>query len=98
MTDEKTIERRLRREAGKLGALPLKFTSQYHRGMPDRIILLPEGRTVFAEIKTHGKKPTRLQEKAIARLRALGFRCEVVDSEEKLDELMKSLNDEIHTA
>lgn len=90
--NEKLIERKLRESVKKLGGLALKFSSPYHRGMPDRIILMPENRIAFAELKTTGKKPTELQKKAIAELRALGFKAEVIDSQEGLNKFLEEIS------
>lgn len=89
--NEKLIEKKLRYEVKKLGGLALKFSSPYHRGIPDRIVLMPGGRISFVEIKTTGKKPTLLQEKAITELRAMGFKAEVIDSQETLNKFLKEV-------
>lgn len=89
--NEKLIERKLREGVKALGGLALKFSSPYHRGIPDRIVLMPGGRISFAEIKTTGKKPTLLQEKAITELRVMGFKAEVVDSQETLNKFLKEV-------
>ena len=52
------------------------------------------GIAAFAEIKTTGKKPTMLQEKAIAELQALGFKAEVIDSQERLNKFLEELRNE----
>lgn len=89
--NEKLIEKKLREKVKSLGGIALKLYSAYHTGLPDRLILMPGGRASFAEIKTTGKKPTMLQEKAIAELRALGFEAEVIDSQEALNNFLKEL-------
>lgn len=38
---EKLIERKLRDGVKALGGIALKFTSPYHRGIPDRVVLMP---------------------------------------------------------
>ena len=81
---EKTLEARLRRDVGKKGGMALKLSAQLHRGLPDRLILMPGGRAYFAEIKTTGKKPTKLQEKCHRELRDLGFDVFIVDSTDSL--------------
>lgn len=86
--NEKLIERKLREEVRRRGGLALKFASPYHRGMPDRVVLMSGGRVAFAEIKTTGMRPTPLQEVAIKKLRQLGFVAVVVDSQKGLDEFM----------
>lgn len=89
--NEKLIERKLRESVKKLGGLALKFSSPYHRGMPDRIILMPGAKTAFAELKTTGKKPTELQKRAIAELRTMGFKAEVIDSQEGLNKFLEDI-------
>lgn len=82
---EKALERRLVDEVKKMGGFALKLTSQFHRGMPDRLVLLPYHTIVFVELKSTGEKPRPLQEAAMNKLISLGFRCWVIDSSEKLD-------------
>lgn len=85
---EKTLEARLRKEIEKRGGIALKHTAQYHRGIPDRIILMPGGYTFFVELKSTGKKPTALQNRAMQKLNLLGFSCAVVDSTEMLNQFL----------
>lgn len=77
---EKTLEARLRKEVEARGGMALKLGSQNHRGLPDRLVLMPGGNTYFAEIKTTGKKPTELQRHCHEQLRSLGFDVFVIDS------------------
>ncbi len=85
---EKLIEKKLREGVRALGGIALKFTSPYHRGIPDRIVLMPGGRIYFVELKSTGKKPTLLQEKAMDELRGLGFDVRVIDNQEPLNNFM----------
>jgi acyl-coenzyme A synthetase/AMP-(fatty) acid ligase len=48
---EKDIENRLKNEVEKRNGLCLKFTSPGHTGVPDRIVITPEGLTLFVELK-----------------------------------------------
>ena len=95
---EKALEAELRERCKALGWMCIKLTSQYQRGLPDRLILMPGGRVCFAEIKTTGKKPTALQRVTHERLRALGYRVEVVDTTESLDNLIVELLYEVQGA
>lgn len=90
---EKTLEARLVREIEARGGMALKYTSQFHRGIPDRICLLPGGLSVFVELKSTGKKPTKLQEHAMKRLDAMGHPTCVVDSTKKLEDLLQILDE-----
>lgn len=95
---EKVLEAELRERCKTLGWMCIKLTSQYQRGLPDRLILMPGSRVCFAEIKTTGKKPTALQRVTHERLRALGYRVEVVDTTESLDNLIVELLYEVQGA
>lgn len=95
---EKALEAELRERCKALGWMCIKLTSQYQRGLPDRLILMPGSRVCFAEIKTTGKKPTALQRVTHERLRALGYRVEVVDTTESLDNLIVDLLYEVQGA
>ena len=95
---EKALEAELRERCKALGWMCIKLTSQYQRGLPDRLILMPGGRVCFVEIKTTGKKPTALQRVTHERLRALGYRVEVVDTTESLDNLIVELQYEVQGA
>lgn len=88
---EKVLERKLCKRVKELGGHAYKFVSPNQRGVPDRLCILPNGKTVFVELKTTGKKPTKLQELCMNELRELGQICEVVDSSEKLDNLISQL-------
>ena len=82
---EKTLEARLRKEVEAHGWMALKLLSQLHRGLPDRLVLAEYGIAFFAEIKTTGKKPTRLQKHCHELLRKLGFQVFVIDSTDSLE-------------
>lgn len=89
---EKTLEARLAREIQARGGMALKYTSQHHRGIPDRIVLMPHGRTYFVELKSTGKRPTKLQRHAIGQLTALGFPAWVVDSTPTLESFLRTVD------
>jgi hypothetical protein len=77
---EKDIERKLVMEVKRVGGLALKFTSPGMVGVPDRIILMPNGKIAFAELKAPGKKPRAIQVKRINQIRQLGFKVYVIDN------------------
>ena len=92
MERERDVERKLKREVEKMGGVCWKFTSSVS-GVPDRLCLFPRGVIVFVELKRHGEKPRPLQQRVIGKIRKLGFRVEVIDSEEGIQELIKSLEE-----
>lgn len=89
MIRESTVERYLVRRVKELGGLAIKLSPAGMTGLPDRLILLPGARVIFAEVKRPGEKPRPIQERIHDRLRLLGFRVEVVDSNEKIREMVK---------
>ncbi len=91
---EKQIEYELVSGAKRLGGIALKFVSPGMSGMPDRLVLLPEGKMGFVELKAPGKKPRVLQEKRHRDLRNLGYRVYVLDKAEKVGEVL----DDIHSS
>ena len=93
--NEKLIEKKLREGVKKLGGIALKFSSQSYTGMPDRIILMPGGKTRFAEIKTTGKKTTPIQERNLEMLSGMGFEACVVDDQESLDLLLTDIKNDL---
>ena len=58
---ESTIEARLVREIRKRGGLCYKFVSPGNPGVPDRIAILPGGRTVYIELKTEIGRLSKVQ-------------------------------------
>jgi hypothetical protein len=51
----------------------------------------PFGVAIFVELKAPGKKPTPAQQRDHERRRAMGFRVEVLDSIEAVDEFVEGL-------
>lgn len=77
---EKTIENKLRQQVLNNGGLCLKFVSPSFDGVPDRIILMPNGKIAFAETKAEGKTLRPLQERRKRQFEKLGFKVYVVDN------------------
>lgn len=85
---ESKIEKYLVDEVAAIGGEAVKFPPLFYRGFPDRIVLLPGGVIVFVELKAPGETPRLIQQKVHARLKAWGFRVEVIDSKEAVDEFI----------
>ena len=78
---EKDIEKKVCDHAKKLGCLVYKFTSPARRSVPDRLFIMPDGKRVFfIEFKRLGKKPSPAQAVEIAKIKAHGVCCFVVDN------------------
>lgn len=91
---EKTIEQKLIKAVKSAGGIAPKMVSPGFDGMPDRIVLLPEGEIGFVEVKVPGKKPRPLQAARHRLLRRLGFKVYVLDDPEQIGGIL----DEIRTA
>ena len=89
MEKEKILEKKLAVEVKKRGGWAIKLLAGLVSGLPDRLCLLPGGRLFFAEIKETGKKPSKIQKFVHTKIRSLGFRVEVVDSTEKINQILK---------
>ena len=89
---EKDLETALVQGAKERGGIAIKLTSQFHRGLPDRIVLLPYHTIAFVELKSTGEKRSALQEVMGRYLEGLGFRVFVIDSTEGLYEFFVRLD------
>lgn len=87
---EKTIENYLVQQVLAKGGWAIKLTSPNAAGLPDRLILLPEGVIVFAELKRPGGKVRPLQRSTHRRLRELGFAVYTIDSKDGVDDVLAS--------
>jgi hypothetical protein len=92
---EKSIENYFKKQLQKHGALVIKMNTYHFRGFPDRMILLPEGRIFFAELKRPGEKPRANQKVVHRMLRKLGFKVYVIDCKEQVEEVIR---DEVHSS
>lgn len=82
---ESDIESYLRDKIRAMGGKCWKFVSPGTGGVPDRIVLLPNGKMFFVELKAPGKKLRPLQRKRKEELQALGFSVYVFDSKDEVD-------------
>lgn len=90
---ESTVERRLVEEVIRRGGSAYKFISPGCDGVPDRIVLFPEGKIAFVELKAPGKVLRPLQQKRKKDFEELGQRVFVVDKVEMIGGVL----DEIQT-
>ena len=91
---EKTVEQKLVQEVKKRGGICPKFVSPGYDGMPDRLVLLPDGKFSFVELKAPGIKPRPLQTARHEKLKQLGYSVYVADSTEQIGGML----DEIQSA
>ncbi len=91
---EKHIEQKLVFETKKRGGICPKLVSPGLAGMPDRLILLPDGKMGFVELKSPGKKPRPIQVARISQLRRLGFKFFVVDGVEQIGSVLDDIEED----
>nr|WP_110460379.1 VRR-NUC domain-containing protein [Ruminiclostridium sufflavum] len=86
---EKDIESYLVKRIKDIGGKAYKFISPGNAGVPDRVILLQHGVSIFVELKAPGKKSTALQQVQQKKISELGFWVQVIDSKQRVDELIE---------
>ena len=95
---EKSIEKYLVEQAEANGLLCLKYSNPNMVGYPDRMLVLPGGSVVWVELKSIGRKPTKIQQMRIAGLRNRGHYVWVIDNRKSIDELFAKYREwvEVH--
>lgn len=88
---EKAIEKCLTEAVKKVDGLSLKLVSPSMVGIPDRLVLLPNGKLGFVEVKAPQKKPRAIQVKRIKQLEQLGFHCFVLDEVVKIGGIIHAI-------
>ena len=88
---EKQIENKLTRSVKKAGGIALKFVSPDFAGIPDRLVLLPDGMCAFVELKAPGKHTRPLQTVRHRMLQKLGFKVYVIDSTEQIEGVINDI-------
>lgn len=69
---ESSVEARLVKLVRARGGLCFKFVSPGNPGVPDRIVITPEGRTVYVELKTEVGRLSAIQKWQHEELRKRG--------------------------
>lgn len=88
---EKEVEAALVKAAKKRNGVALKFVSPGLSGVPDRLVLLPDGKIGFIELKAPGKKMRLHQEKRKSQLERLGFLVFCLDSKEEVEVMLDAI-------
>lgn len=93
---EKQLERKLVKAVAADGGWALKFTSSGTSGVPDRLLLFPEARIGFVEVKAPGKKPRQLQMAQMNKLKKLGFPVFVLDDADQIQKIIEEVKYGVH--
>lgn len=75
---ESAIEALLVRAVHQAGGRCYKWVSPGNSGVPDRIVILPDSRVIFVELKTETGRTSALQDWQIGTLRGLGQKVRVL--------------------
>lgn len=83
---EKTLEKYLCQKVKSLGGMCIKLTGEV--GIPDRLVILPNGEEYFVELKREGEKPRAIQDYMLKELMRLGRQVCIIDSKEDVRNLL----------
>lgn len=100
MAAERDIQRYLVQRVKALGGAVRKVKWENHVGAPDILVMLPEvvsngpagnipSERFLVEVKAPRQKPRTSQTREHAELRKYGWRVEVVDSFDRVDEVLR---------
>lgn len=86
---ESCLESKISQRVKKKGGIALKWTSPGFTGVPDRIVILPQGQIFFIEVKRSGGKRTVRQIRVGEILEGLGCQVFVIDNLDKFEEVLE---------
>lgn len=90
---ERDVESYLVDELKKAGYPCIKFQPDNKVGMPDRIVLLPQGKVIWAELKTDNGRLEEIQKLQHRKLQQAGHRVVVIWNRDGVDALVKELSE-----
>ena len=88
---EKTIEQKLVKAVKTGGGIAPKLVCPGFDGMPDRLVLMPNGKIGFVEVKAQGKETRPLQRARHEMLRRLGFKVYVLDDPAQIGGMLNGI-------
>ncbi|GAB2547167.1 VRR-NUC domain-containing protein [Siminovitchia sp. FSL H7-0308] len=88
---EKQIEQKLVKQVKNMSGLAIKLAAPGFDGLPDRLVLLPNGKIAFIEVKSPGKNLRPLQEKRKNELEKLGFLVFCLDNPEHIGGMLHAI-------
>lgn len=86
---EKAIEHYLCEVVKKLGGVCLKYSNPGATGYPDRVAIMPAGVCLWFELKSKGRKVSKVQAIRIEQLTRIGHTVYVCDSKESIKVVLK---------
>jgi hypothetical protein len=89
---ESALERKLVDAVKAIGGVAPKWTSPGSAGVPDRIVILPKGKTYYVEMKAPGKPLQPLQAYWAKKLSTLGHKVYRIDSIEGIEQFIMEVH------
>lgn len=83
---ESTVERKLVDSLKRIGIPCVKMSSEHRMGMPDRLVILPNGEVEWVELKTDGGVLSEMQKFRHAELERMGHRVSVLWNAEMVED------------
>lgn len=90
---EKALERYLTSRSKASGLLCLKYSNSNEVGYPDRILVCPDCRVVWIEVKSADGRPSAVQKYRHEQLRKYGHEVYVVKSRADIDKMLNFVLD-----
>lgn len=88
---ESTIEKHLVAKVKAMGGMAYKFTSPAHRGVADRVVVLPGGVVWFVELKAPGGRLSELQKIFQSDMARMNQKYACLWSKDHVDEWLKEV-------
>lgn len=88
---EKEIEKYLCKRMKEIGLPCIKYSNANETGYPDRLIVLPASQCMWVELKSKGRKPSKVQQIRIAELEEQKHVVWVIDNKPLVDELTEAI-------
>ncbi len=88
---ESQIERRLVQGVKDRGGMCMKFTSPNLPGVPDRIVLTPDGRIIFIELKTEIGRLSKIQRWVVSEMQLRGADVRVLHGLDQVKEFLQEV-------
>lgn len=88
---ESTIEKRLVRGVEERGGLCYKFVSPGNKGVPDRIVITPDGQTHYVELKSQTGRLSPMQRFQRDELKARNVTVHVLNSVDRVEDFLREV-------
>ena len=95
MNSEKQIEKKFCDKVKSIGGMALKFMATACAGVPDRIVLLPNGKVYFVELKREGGRISAIQNIMFEKFQRLGSPVRIISTEKMIDEFIAEVCEDV---